>query len=201
VKAPRVGIEPLEPVAINVVEKLIDTCKGNDLLTLRDKSLLLFLLDSGARASEVCALDINDIDAVTGSAMIRNGKGRKPRIVFLGQKTRKAIRTYLKIRNENEYFRTQKALWITREAERLTYWGLNLMLKRRSELAEVEKPELHDFRRAFALNFLRNGGDIYTLQKLMGHSDLQVMRRYLAQTTEDLQVAHNKFSPVDNSRL
>lgn len=201
VKAPRVGIEPLEPVAINVVEKLIDTCKGNDLLTLRDKSLLLFLLDSGARASEVCGLDINDIDAVTGSAMIRNGKGRKPRIVFLGQKTRKAIRSYLKIRDSNEYLRTQKALWITRDGDRLTYWGLNLMLKRRSDQAEVEKPELHDFRRAFALNFLRNGGDIYTLQKLMGHADLQVMRRYLAQTTEDLQVAHNKFSPVDNSRL
>jgi integrase/recombinase XerD len=201
VKAPRVGIEPLEPVAIDVVEKLLNICKGNDLLTLRDRSLLLFLLDSGARASEVCALDLSDVDPVAGSAMIRNGKGRKPRIVFLGQKTRKAIRAYLKYRNENDALKNQKALWITRDGDRITYWGLNLMLRRRSDHANVVKPELHDFRRAFALNFLRNGGDIYTLQKLMGHSDLQVMRRYLAQTTEDLQVAHNKFSPVDNSRL
>jgi len=64
-----------------------------------------------------------------------------------------------------------------------------------------KKVILHDFRRAFALNYLRNGGDIYNLQKLMGHADLQVLRRYLAQTTEDLKIAHHNFSPVDNSIL
>jgi integrase/recombinase XerD len=66
---------------------------------------------------------------------------------------------------------------------------------------ELRKPGLHDFRRAFALNFLRNGGDIYSLQNLMGHADLQDLSLYLAQTTEDLHVAHRNFSPVDNSGL
>jgi site-specific recombinase XerD len=73
--------------------------------------------------------------------------------------------------------------------------------RERVEEAHIEKPSLHDFRRAFAINFLRNGGDIYSLQNLMGHADLQVLRRYLAQTKEDLQIAHHNFSPVDNSRL
>lgn len=201
VKAPKLAIEPLDPVSIESIQKLIDTCKGNDLLTLRDKAILHLLLDTGARASELCAIDIVDVDAIIGTCMIKQGKGRKPRTVFLGQKTRKVLRAYIKARNSAQELQGQPALWATKHGDRMEYWCLNEILKRRARSANIEKPELHGFRRAFALNFLRNGGDIYTLQKLMGHSDLQVMRRYLAQTTEDLQVAHNKFSPVDNSRL
>ena len=201
VKAPKIAIEPLEPVSIEVIDKMINTCKGNDLTTLRDKAIMLILLDTGARASELCAINLEDLDAIVGTCMIKQGKGRKPRSVFLGQKTRKVLRAYLKVRNGIEELKGQEALWVTRDGDRMQYWCLNEIIKRRARMAEVEKPELHGFRRAFALNFLRNGGDIYTLQKLMGHADLQVMRRYLAQTTKDLQIAHNKFSPVDNSRL
>ena len=93
------------------------------------------------------------------------------------------------------------ALWVTSKARRLTYWGLNQILRRRAKVSKIEIPSLHDFRRAFALNYLRNGGDIFTLQKLMGHADSQVLRRYLAQTTDDLEVAHHHFSPVDNANL
>ena len=83
--------------------------------------------------------------------------------------------------------------------ERLSYWVLNEIIRRRAAAAKVEKPGLHDFRRAFTLNFLRNNpGDIYSLQKLMGHADLQVLRRYLAQTDNDLHEAHRRGSPVDN---
>jgi len=60
-------------------------------------------------------------------------------------------------------------------------------------------PTPHDFRRAFALIMLRNGVDIFALQKLMGHSDLQVLRRYLAQTDQDIQTAHMRGSPVDSN--
>lgn len=201
VKAPKLAIEPLEPVSIDVIDKMINTCKGNSLVTLRDKAIMLMLLDTGARASELCAINLEDIDPVIGTCLIRQGKGRKPRSVFLGKKTRKVLRAYLKVRNANVDLEGQEALWVTRGGDKMEYWCLNEIMKRRAKMANVEKPELHGFRRAFALNFLRNGGDVYTLQKLMGHADLQVMRRYLAQTTGDLQIAHNKFSPVDNSRL
>jgi integrase len=60
------------------------------------------------------------------------------------------------------------------------------------------KPKLHGFRRAFALNMLRSGVDIFVLQRVMGHSDLPVLRRYLAQNDEDNQLAHMRGSPVDN---
>ena len=77
--------------------------------------------------------------------------------------------------------------------------GLREILRRRSRDANLqESASLHDFRRAFALNMLRNGADISSLQRLMGLSDLSVLQRYLAQTDLDLQTAHLRSSPVDN---
>ena len=201
VKAPKIHIEPLEPVSINHINKLLSTCSSKEFHDLRDYVIMLFLLDTGARASELCALNLQDIDIMNGSVLIRSGKGGKPRTVFLGKKSRKALRAYLRIAVKNGSFQTDSALWVTQNQTRLTYWGLNEILRRRAASAKIKKPGLHDFRRAFALNFLRNGGDIYSLQNLMGHADLQVLRRYLAQTTEDLQIAHQNFSPVDNSGL
>lgn len=200
VKPPKVGVEPLQPVPLDVVEKLIATCEGKALLTLRDKALLLLLLDTGARASEVCAINVEDIDLISGAVSINCGKGRKPRVVFLGQTSRRALRSYLKARIGDLIKTVGLPCWITKDGGRLTYWGLNQIIRRRAKAANVTKPELHDFRRAFAINFLRNGGDVYSLQKLMGHADLQVLRRYLAQTNEDLRLSHNKFSPVDHLR-
>jgi len=89
-------------------------------------------------------------------------------------------------------------LWLTVHGKRLTYCGLRSVLRRRAEAAGIPIPTLHSFRRAFALMCLRAGTDVYSLQKLMGHSDLSVLRRYLQQTEADLQAAHAKAGPVDN---
>ena len=197
VKAPRVPTEILEPVELATVKALLSTCAGNQFISLRDKALFFFLLDTGARAAEVCALNLADVDLTAGAILIRQGKGRKPRTVYMGQKTRRALRAYLKARRDDS-----PALWVTERKGRISYKTLNAILERRAKLAGVEKPGLHDFRRAFALNFLRNNpGEIYSLQKLMGHADLQVLRRYLAQTDQDIQSAHRRGSPVDNGGL
>jgi integrase/recombinase XerD len=165
---------------------------------LRDQALFLFLLDTGARATETTNINLDDINLRTGEILIRSGKGGKPRKVFIGKITRKAIRAYLKVA-ARKFDDQNKSLWISKSGNGLGYSGLNLMIRRRSKRAGIEKPSAHDFRRANALNFLRNGGDIYSLQKLMGHADLQVLRRYLAQTTDDLREAHHRYSPVDNA--
>jgi site-specific recombinase XerD len=191
VKAPRVGIEPLQPVELNTIKALIQACPRKCFYGERDRAIIYTLLDTGARAAELCAMSIEDIDLMNGSILIRQGKGRKPRTVYISQESRRAVRAYLKTRQDDN-----PAAWVSDEGTRLTYWGLNLIIKRRAELAHVEKPELHAFRRAFALNMLRAGVDVYSLQRLMGHADLQVLRRYLAQTDEDTRAAHAKGSPV-----
>ncbi|MEA4811141.1 MAG: tyrosine-type recombinase/integrase [Anaerolineaceae bacterium] len=198
VKAPKLNIQPLEPVSYSAVKKMIAACdrSGDNLLAKRDKAMFSFLLDTGARAFEVCAMDVADLNTQTGEVIIRKGKGGKPRIALIGKTTRRLVRAYLRDRREKS-----AALWASESGERLTYWGLNQMIRRRAAQARIKKPGLHDFRRAFALNCLRNGMDVFTLQRLMGHADLQVLRRYLAQTDDDLRLAHAKASPVDNARL
>jgi integrase/recombinase XerD len=84
-------------------------------------------------------------------------------------------------------------------SECLGYDGLRGVMTRRAETAKVETPSLHDFRRAFALSMLRNGTDIFTLAKLMGHEGITVLQRYLKQTDQDTETAHRRAGPVDNS--
>jgi site-specific recombinase XerD len=88
-------------------------------------------------------------------------------------------------------------LWITDDGEHLSYWGLKDMMKRRADKAGVETPKIHAFRRWFALTCLRNGMDIFTLARLMGHTTIQVLSRYLKQTEYDLESSHRAANPVD----
>ena len=192
VKPPRRNIELLEPVTIDDIYKMIDSC-GDNLTGKRDKALMLFLLDTGVRAAELVSISLEDINLVTGDITIKLGKGKKDRQTYLGSKTRKALRTYMKLRTDSS-----NALWITDDGERLTYWGLRMIMSRRANQAQVKMPQLHAFRRWFAITCLRSGVDVYSLQELMGHADLQVLRRYLKQTNQDIREAHHKASPVDS---
>lgn len=153
---------------------------------------MLVLLDTGIRANELVSLNLEDVNPVNGDILVRVGKGRKPRTVYLGSKSRKALRAYLKLRQD-----PSKALWITDEGERITYWGVKMLMQRRANQAHVKTPMLHAFRRFFALTCLRAGMDVYSLKELMGHADLQVLSRYLKQTNQDIREAHHRASPVD----
>ena len=196
VRPPKLTLDPLEPISIEDIKTLIATCQNGKFTGNRDYAIFLFLLDTGARAQELCDITVEDADLNTGSVKIRCGKGGKTRVVFLGRKTRRAIRTYLRLRP----IHSSHSLFVSLNGEGLTYNGLRLLLNRRTKLAKLStKPSLHDFRRAFALNMLRNGVDIFALQRLMGHSDLQVLRRYLAQNDQDTQLAHMRGGPVDNN--
>ena len=193
VKPPKLSIEPIEPVSIEAVKAMLGTC-GKDFTDRRDRAALMALLDTGCRAGEFTALTIGDVNLNTGTVMIRQGKGGKFRIVFLGATSRRELLRYLRLRGnpgDNE------PLWVTDEGRCLTFAGVRHIVRRRAEKAGVPVPGLHDFRRAFALACLRGGVDLISLQRLMGHADLSVLRRYLAQVEADLQAAHTRGGPVD----
>ena len=194
VKAPKQSQEILAPVSFESINALLETCIEGTFQGDRDKAILLTLLDTGARASEFLGIDLEDINP-TGTINLRHGKGDKSRVVYVGKKSKKAIRRYLKHREDDS-----SALWITPANNRLTYDGLRAILTRRSKLANIAPPPIHSFRRAFALAMLRSGNvDIFSLQKLLGHASIAVMRTYLAQNNEDTKQAHLKGSPVDSN--
>ncbi|MDI6694803.1 MAG: tyrosine-type recombinase/integrase [Anaerolineales bacterium] len=193
VSAPKRRTDVLPGVSLVDVQALIGVCK-NDATALRDKAIILTLLETGARAGELCAWNIADFDAHSGALTIRHGKGDKRRVVFVEKATRRAIAAYLRMRR---FAQPCDPLFATRDGERFSVAGLRQVLRRRAAQAGIPTPGLHDFRRGFALNMLRAGVDVYSLQRLMGHADLSVLRRYLAQDDDDLRQAHAKGSPVE----
>jgi integrase/recombinase XerD len=199
VKAPKVPLEPLEPVSHETIFGMIKTCNQGTFIGDRDAAILICLLDTGARASEFLNIDLKDLNQATGTILIRKGKGSKPRVVYLGKQSRKYLRKYLKYRTDDS-----PALWVPDarfRSERLGYDGLRAILHRRAIDAGVEEPTAHSFRRAFAIAMLRNGTDLYTLAKLMGHEGITVLQRYIKEINEDTEIAHRRSGPVDNSEI
>lgn len=191
VKAPKVPMEILEPVKSEEALQLLSVCDTKSILGVRDCAIILTLMDTGVRASELLAISRKDLDLDSGKIIIRKGKGNKFRIVFISAKTQQSIRSYLKVRDD-----FSQSLWVTKTGNPLQYSGLRQIIRRRAKDANISTPPLHSFRRYFALQMLRNGVDIFSLQKLMGHSDIQILRRYLQQTEEDIRSAHKLGGPV-----
>lgn len=196
VKAPRLAEEPLEPVDVKVVGSMLETC-DTSFLGKRNRAILLFLLDTGLRARELLSVNLEDINLITGNVLLRRGKGSKTRTVLIGKETKKAVRAYIRQRSD-----CLEVLWVTDDQKKsLSYSGLRALLNRHAKLSGVDTPSAHDFRRAFAITMLRNGTDLVTLARLMGHTNLKVLQRYLKLLPEDLQVAHRRAGPVDNAGL
>lgn len=196
VKAPKVETPLLPPVPLADVEAMTKVC-GEDWRGKRDRAILLLLLDTGLRASELLCLDLADADSPSGELKVRHAKNGEARLAWLGQRARRCLRAWLKERG------TQPgALFLSRSRERLHYQGLRKILETRAKEAGLtDLPSPHDFRRGAAICLLRNGVDVVTVSRLLGHKTLTVTQRYLRQTPQDLMAAHAANSPVDRAGL
>jgi integrase/recombinase XerD len=164
----------------------------------RDKAIVLTLLDTGLRASELCNLLRKDVDLNNGSVVVRKGKGGVGRVVYLGRRARRVLWRYLAEREEDD---PDEFLFLTQRRRPLTPNQLLQRVKRLGGRAGVEGVHPHRFRHTFAIQYLRNGGDVFTLQRLLGHSSLAMVKRYLRLVRDDLKSMHGRASPADNWRL
>jgi len=201
-KAPRVPQDQIEPLTQEEVQKLLDAVRSG-YCPERDRALMLVLLDSGMRLGELLSLTIGDVADDTSHLTIV-GKGNKKRAAFLGRLARKALRSYL-LRWRGGAASTDP-LFVSvagnRPGEVLRGDGVRQMLRRCAQAAGITRPVgAHDFRRTFAITFLRNGGSLLHLQDLLGHADVAVLRRYAKLCAQDLEDSHRQHSPVDGLRL
>jgi integrase/recombinase XerD len=191
VAMPKVAKRIMPAFAPGDVQKLLKACQS-----ARDAAMVLCLLDSGARGSEFVTLRVGDIDLRTGTVRIIHGKGGKDRTCYLGAKARQKLVAYLRTRSEAG---PASPLWVSDQTgDSLTYTGLAQAMRRLGNRAGVANCSPHTFRRTCALWSLRAGMSVYHLQAIMGHNDLEVLRRYLALVEADSQDAHRRFGAVDN---
>lgn len=172
------------------IQSLVMACRD-----LRDRAAVLLLLDTGVRAAEFCNLRIGDVDLPTGAVAVKQGKGQKDRTVWLGVAARKAVMLYLA---HNPGAPSDPVFRSERGGGALLTNGLRQWLRRLGQVAGIANCHPHTFRRTFALTCLRNGVNVYVLARLMGHSDLEILKQYLALVDGDAQAAHAAASPADH---
>ena len=194
IKPPKTEKKVIEALTPDEVARLMRCCSGKTTFDVRNTAILSLLLDSGLRVSELAALIVDDINMSTGSILVRHGKGGKQRVVHIGVKAQKALWKYVAIYRKSE----SKSLFINRTGEPLELAGVKMLVKRLGERAGVSVSP-HKLRHTFAISYLRAGGDVFSLQYLLGHNTLQMTQRYLQSLNADDAInAHRKFSPLDH---
>ncbi|NJD28640.1 MAG: hypothetical protein FIA92_10130 [Chloroflexi bacterium] len=163
----------------------------------RDLALVLLMIDTGMRLSEVASLNVADIDLIEGRCRVM-GKGSRERIAPIGRRTRKALRAWIPVRRPSPA--GSSPLFVGRHGSRLSARGIHQLVRRLARRAGIEtRCSPHVLRHSFARAFLTNGGDVFSLQRILGHSprSIQVTRRYVELVDDDLRAVHRRVSPVD----
>ncbi len=151
------------------------------------------LLDTGLRLSELASLRVGDVRP-DGTLHVM-GKGAKERIVPIGASARRALVRYLATRAA---VAAGDPLFCGRWGPALTARGIQLAIARLGRRAAVgTRCSPHTFRHTFARGYLVNGGDVFSLQQILGHATLDMVRRYVSLSEADLVARHRTASPAD----
>lgn len=205
-KARKTVIEPFTEAEVRLLLSACDTARGWDSVNgrrvtasrptaLRDKTIMLVLLDCGLRVSELCALTIGDYVQKRGQLRVRHGKGDKERILYVGDSTKKYLWRYLN--GERENAATSSPLFVTREGTAQDRFNVRRMVARAGDRAGVPGAHPHRFRHTFAINALRNGMNLLEVKELLGHESLATVQIYAKLAAVDLENAQRRYSVAD----
>lgn len=175
------------------VTKLIESAfakNDKDEQGLRDRAILETFYSTGMRISEVVGINVQDIDFI-GSIIKVFGKGKKERIVPIGEAAISAIRKYLEKRKKN-----QEAVFLNKNGKRITSRGVWDIVKKYINIGGLRQGvSPHTLRHSFATHLLNRGADLRTIQELLGHANLSTTQIYTHLSTERLKAVYDKSHP------
>lgn len=153
-----------------------------------------YLLGTGNRISTALDLHIGDINFQSGVIILRKTKNRKQQIIPLSATLAEILQGYLQIRGGE----ADDYVFCNEYGEQASCRTYQQLVRRYNRKRGVEKTSCHTFRHTFAKNWILNSGDMFRLQKILGHSDLTVTKEYVNMFGQDLQMDFEKFNPLDN---
>ncbi|MCP4474738.1 MAG: site-specific tyrosine recombinase XerC [Gammaproteobacteria bacterium] len=169
---------------------------------IRDRAILETLYSVGIRRMELVNLNIYDIDSSRKTLLVREGKGRKDRLLPLGERALHWVERYrLEARPELQTSHTETTLFLTDYGEPWVRNRLSELIKKYLHHAKIDKPgACHLFRHAMATHMLDNGADIRYIQMMLGHSDLSTTQIYTQVSIEKLRQIHAATHPADRPK-
>lgn len=181
-------------LGIDEVNKLIES-PDNDLNGLRDRAILETLYSTGIRVSELVGLSLVDIDFIGGIIKVY-GKGKKERLVPIGDKALRAIRNYLDTRRLISKIKEEKPLFLNKGGSRLSDRSVRRIIdKYIHKISYKEKISPHTLRHTFATHLLNRGADLRSVQELLGHANLATTQIYTHVTTDRMKSIYDKTHP------
>ncbi len=200
---PASRIESMRPLlalphvlSVTEVDRLLGTSPGSRPADLRDRAMLELLYATGLRVSELVGLRVGDLQ-LTAGYLIAFGKGRKERVVPVGEAALGAVSDYLHHgRPQLDKQRGSAMLFLNRAGKGLTRQGFWKIIKRRAQKSGISKNITpHTLRHSFATHLLENGADLRAVQTMLGHADIATTQIYTHVTRERLKQLHEKFHP------
>jgi len=175
---------------ISQVTRLIEMPALNSIYGLRDRAILELLYSTGMRVGELAGLDIDEVDLI-GDVIKARGKGKKERLVMVGQKAAEAIHSYLNVRRDKKPY-----LFLNKSQGRLSVRGIERMVKKYIKMASLNYDiSPHTLRHSFATHLLDRGADLRSVQELLGHASLSTTQIYTHLSTERLRQVYQKSHP------
>lgn len=200
IKFPKEPIPIIETFTNQEVAKMIHAYRGSRFLDVRNQMIMVLLFDTGMRNSELCGLKVSDM---RGSHIHILGKGKKTRFVPITPFVNKYLIRYLRVRAEyvkDKYGYETDYLLLSQKGKKLTPETLERVVRDAGQACGVRsniRVSPHTCRHFYAQSQLKNGCDVYTVSKLLGHSKLDITKRYLqSMKDEDLLEMAAKTSPL-----
>src|SRR5690625_4582788 len=165
---------------------------------LRDLTIMALMIDTGVRVRELCDIKVDDVRFPDAQILI-DGKNGEDRLVPMQTQTKRLLNRYIKARGASPV----EWLFITNEDRQMNRDSVRRRIAKYGRMANIKNVRCspHTFRHTFAKMSVQNGADIFTLQRILGHKSMDMVRRYVNMFGGDIKEAHSRFSPFENLRI
>jgi len=196
VKLPKAPTKLIEPLTPDEIQRIMDSIDIHSYTGIRNHALLITLLDTGIREDEITGVNLGNLNLQDGCLKVM-GKGAKERIVPIGRYTQMVLSDYVRKVRPEPAGNGCNALFLSQHITPITANAIKLTFSRLSTKSGVNRLHAHLCRHTFAINYLLNGGDIFSLKEILGHTTLEMVNHYLHFTRAQITAQHRKFSPMD----
>ena len=194
-RLPKAQKKKIDILTDSEVEQLFRCLSGRDFISIRNYCIVALMIDSGLRLNEVVTIRRDKIHIAEGYAIV-NGKGNKERFVPLGLNSKRALLRYCAIVPNKE---KETPLFVKDTLIPINQSTVKQLFRRLKVQADIPRLHPHLLRHSFATRYLENGGDIYSLQLILGHTSLEMVKKYVHLIPSKTVVNFAVLSPLDNA--